>query len=71
MYIYMYVYIYTCLYVIYIYIYVGGHIYMSSSSLQWLCGDMSAMDSQWCSSRTLSVRTNRVLNKHKAKNQIT
>ena len=36
----------------------------SSSSPQWLCGDMPVMDSQWRSSRIISVRTNRVLNKH-------
>ena len=35
-----------------------------SSSLQWLCGDMSAMDGQWQSSRIVSVRTNRVFSKH-------
>ena len=31
---------------------------------KWLCGDMPAMDGQWRSSRIVSVRTNRVLNKH-------
>ena len=36
----------------------------SSSSPQWLCGDMPAMDGQWQSSRIVSVGTNRVLNKH-------
>ena len=36
----------------------------SSSSQQWLCGDMPAMDGQWRRSRIVSVRTNRVLNKH-------
>ena len=37
----------------------------SSSSPQWLCGgDMLAMDGQWRSSRIVSVRTKRVLNKH-------
>ena len=36
----------------------------SSSSPQWLCGDMLAMDGQWWSSRIVSVRTNRVLSKH-------
>ena len=36
----------------------------SSSSPQWLCGDMPAMDGQWRSSRIASVRANRVLNKH-------
>ena len=36
----------------------------SSSSPQWFCGDMPAMAGQWRSSRIVSVRTNRVLNKH-------
>ena len=36
----------------------------SSSSPQWLCGGMLAMDGQWQSSCIVSVRTNRVLNKH-------
>ena len=31
---------------------------------QWLCGDMLVMDDQWQSSCIVSVRTNRVLNKH-------
>ena len=35
-----------------------------SSSPQWLCGDMPAMDGQRRSSRIVSVRTNRVLNEH-------
>ena len=35
-----------------------------SSSIQWLCGDMSAMNGQWQSSRTISVKTNRVFSKH-------
>ena len=39
----------------------------ASSSPQWLCGDMPAMDGQWRSSRIVSVRTNRVLNKHWAR----
>ena len=39
----------------------------SSSSRQWLCGNMPAMDGQWWSSRIVSVRTNRVLNKSKAR----
>ena len=38
----------------------------SSSSPQWLCGDIPAMDGQWRNSRIVSV-TNRALNKHKAK----
>ena len=33
----------------------------SSSSPQWLCGGMTAVDDQWWSSRIVSVRTNRVL----------
>ena len=37
----------------------------SSSSPQWLCGDMPAMDSQWQSSRIVSVRTNRALGKER------
>ena len=51
----------------YIYEYIYIYIYIlrpSSSSSQWLCGDMPAMDGQWQSSRIVSVRTNRVLNKH-------
>ena len=32
----------------------------SSSSPQWLCGNMPAMDGQWRSSRIVSVRTNRL-----------
>ena len=42
---------------------------MSPSSLspQCLCGDMPAMDGQWRSSRIVSVRNNRVLNKHYAR----
>ena len=36
----------------------------SSSSPQWLCSDIPAMDGQWRSSHIVSVRTNRVLNKH-------
>ena len=36
----------------------------SSSSPQWLRGDMPAMDGQWRSSRIVSVRTNREHNKH-------
>ena len=39
----------------------------SSSSPQWLCGNMLAMDDQWQSSRIVSVKTNRVLNKHHAR----
>ena len=39
----------------------------SSSLPQWLCGDMPAMDGQWRSSRIVSARTNRVLNKHLAR----
>ena len=35
----------------------------SSSSPQWLCGNMPAADGQWRSSRFVRVRTNRVLNK--------
>ena len=31
---------------------------------QWLCGNMPAMHGQWRSSPIVSVRTNRVLNKH-------
>ena len=38
----------------------------SSSSPQWLCGDMPAMDGQWRSSHIVSVTTNRVLNMHVA-----
>ena len=36
----------------------------SSSSPQWLRGDMPAMDGQWRNSRIVSVRTNREHNKH-------
>ena len=39
----------------------------SSSSPQWLSGDLPAMDGQWWRSRIVSVRTDRVFNKHKAK----
>ena len=35
-----------------------------SSSPQWLGGDILAMDGQWQISRFVSVRTNRLLNKH-------
>ena len=35
-----------------------------SSSPQWLCGNMPAMDGQWGSSHIVSVRTNTVVNKH-------
>ena len=45
----------------------GNPMHPSSSSPQWLCGDMPAMDGQWRSSRIVSVRTNRVLNKHWAR----
>ena len=38
-----------------------------SSSPQWLCGDMLAMESQWRCSCIFSARTNRVLNKHYAR----
>ena len=38
-----------------------------SSSPQWLCSNMPAMEGQWRSSRIISVRTNRVLNKHQAR----
>ena len=43
----------------------------SSSSPEWLCGDMPAMSGQWRSSRIISVRTNRMFNKHKARSIIT
>ena len=52
---------------IYIYIYQEDNPMHASSSPQWLCGDMPAMDGQWRSSRIVSVRTNRVLNKHWAR----
>ena len=79
MYTYIYIYMYIYTYIIHththIYIYMYIYIYKysdvmktfqcpSSSSPQWLCGDMPAMDGQWRSSRIVSVRTNRVLNKH-------
>ena len=37
---------------------------LSSSSPQWLCGNMPTMDGQWQSSRISSVRINRLLKKH-------
>ena len=36
----------------------------SSSSAQWICGDVPAMDGQWQSWRIVSVRTNRVFKQH-------
>ena len=66
----LYTHTHTYIYVyIYIYIYKYSDVMKtfqcpSSSSPQWLCGDMPAMDGQWRSSRIVSVRTNRVLNKH-------
>ena len=39
----------------------------SSSSPQWLCGYMPAMDGHWRSSRIASVRTKIVLNKDQAR----
>ena len=44
--------------------------YPPSSSPEWLCDDMPDMDRQWWNSRIISVRTNRVLNKHKARSII-
>ena len=35
----------------------------SSSSPQWLCGNMPAMHGQWRSSRIVTAGTNRELNK--------
>ena len=35
--------------------------------MQWLCGNMLALDGQWQSSCIVSVRANRVLNKHQAR----
>ena len=69
--IYIYIYIYICIY-IYIHTYKYKYKYKysdvmktiqcahppHSSSPQWLCGDMPAMDGQWQSSRIVSVRTN-------------
>ena len=39
----------------------------SSWSSHWLCGDMPAMDGQWWGSHIVSVKTNRVPNKHQAR----
>ena len=36
-----------------------------SSSPQWLCGDIPAMDSQWRSPHIITIGTNRVLVKTK------
>ena len=39
----------------------------TSSSLKWLCGDTLALGGHWRSSCIVSVRTNRVANKHQAR----
>ena len=68
-YIYIYIYIYIHIYIYtYTYIFIRQSNVPSFSSPQWLCGDMPAMDSQWKSSRIFSVRINRMLNKHYARN---
>ena len=60
----MYIYIYIYIYIYNIYIYKDNPMSPFSSSPQWICGDMPAIGGQWRSSRIVSVRTNRVLNKH-------
>ena len=52
---------------IYIYIYIVTPWRPSSSSRQWLCSNIPAMDGQCWNSYIVSVKTNRVLNKHWAR----